>query len=128
MNEENRLSKSVYRTSLSLILGVMILANLSVAFAESSRAGNGGTAQVHVRFKIVVAPILSMDTAALSTYALKTESNASRRNLAITPVNKTPSYSRAIPSTRNYMFAESPEKETKDSRQMGLRSLILCSP
>ena len=120
--------KFFYIKAILVLIGFMILAGPETVFAESSRAVNGGSAQVHVRFKVVIAPSLSMNPVALSSYDVITESNSSRTDPAIMPLNRVPSSSLANLKRGNFVIAEWPETEKPGFQEQGVRKLVLCSP
>jgi hypothetical protein len=126
--EEKRVLKFVHNISIPLLLIFMILASMGVALAETSRVGNGGSAQVHVRFKIVIAPYIAINTSALSTEGVNSRSNTSTNGPVMLPIGMTAPSSLGNPSGGRYIFAESPVSDQPDSLPNRRRNFILCSP
>jgi len=104
------------------------MANTGLVYADGSITTDGQSAQARVKFKIVIAPSLSMNTAALSTGGLIAGSNSSGINPAVLPVEKAPPSPLDNPTVGRYIFAESTDRKPLDSRQKGMRHFVLCSP
>ena len=120
--------KYVYIKAVLLLIGFMVLAGTETAFAESSRAVNGGSAQVHVRFKIVIVPYISINTAEISTGSLAAGSNSSSNVPTKVSIGNTNPSLLKHPSVDKYTFAESPISEHPNALHNDRQNIILCSP